>query len=94
MGISRMMQEGANIQIVCSLADLKEVFREWQDERDAAIPDKEDVMLTADETAKQLNVTNVTLWRWAKTGYLRPVKAGRKTFYWQSDINKLLQKEA
>jgi len=87
------MKSGGNVQIVCSLADLKEVFQEWQDERE--IPEqKEDVMLTADETAKQLNVTNVTLWRWSKTGYLRPVKAGRKTFYWQSDINKLLQKEA
>lgn len=89
-----MMQAGANVQVVVSVADLKELFHEWQDEREAMKPaPKEDRMLSADEAASILNVTSVTLWRWAKTGYLTPVKAGRKVFYWQSEINRLLKKE-
>ena len=89
-----MMQAGANVQVVVSLADLKEVFNEWQDERDAMRPaPKEDVKLTADEAAMQLSVTKVSLWRWAKKCYLKPVKAGRKVYYWQSDIDALLKKK-
>jgi len=86
-----MMQSGANVQIVVSLTDLKEMFNQWQDERDAMKPaGKEDKLLTADEAANLLNITSVTLWRWAKSGYLKSVKAGRKRHYWQSDIEKLL----
>jgi len=89
-----MMQGGTNVQLVVSLVDLKELFNEWQDERDALKPaPKEDKLLTADETAEALGVTSVTLWRWAKMGYLKPSKAGRKTFYWQSDIDKLLARK-
>lgn len=94
MGIQQMMQAGANVQVVVSLADLKEVFNQWQDERDANRPaQKEDVKLTADEAAMQLGITKISLWRWAKMGYLSPVKAGRKIFYWQSDIDTLLKKK-
>lgn len=94
MGITQMMQAGANVQVVVSLADLKEVFNQWQDERDAMRPaPKEDVKLTADEAAMQLGVSKMSLWRWAKKCYLKPVKAGRKVYYWQSDIDTLLKKK-
>ena len=86
------MSQGVNVQIVCSLTDLKEVFNEWQDERDAMQPTpKEDILLSADEAASILKVSSVTLWRWAKMGYLKPVKAGRKVHYWQSAIDNLLK---
>lgn len=82
------------MQIVVNLADLKEMFNEWQNERDAKRPvQKEDMKLTADAAAMQLGVTKISLWRWAKMGYLTPVKAGRKVFYWQSDIDTLLKKK-
>ncbi len=94
MMLTEMMKGGANIQIVCTLADLKEVFNEWQDERDAMKPaPKEDRLLSADEAAKQLNVTAVTLWRWGKMGYLKPIKAGRKVHYWQSSIENFLKEQ-
>ena len=88
------MLSGANVQIVVSLTDLKEMFNRWQDERDAMKPaEKEDKLLTADEAANLLNITSVTLWRWAKSGYLKSVKAGRKRHYWKSDIDKFLEKK-
>ena len=88
------MQAGANVQVVVSLADLKEVFNQWQAERDAmrSAP-KDDVKLTADAAARQLGITKMSLWRWAKKGYLTPVRAGRKLYYWQSDIDTLLRKK-
>ncbi len=94
MNATHILQAGGNVQIVCSLADLKEVFNQWQDERDAMMPSpKEDKLLTSEEAAKQLNVTAVTLWRWAKMGYLKPLKAGRKVHYWQSSIDNFLKKQ-
>ena len=94
MNITQLMQAGANVQLVVNAADLKELFNEWQDERDAMQQEpKEDTMLSADEAATLLNVTSVTLWRWGKIGYLKPVKAGRKVFYWKSSISNLLKKE-
>ncbi len=87
-----MMQAGANVQLVVNAADLKELFNDWQDERDALKPaPKEDRLLSADEAASTLNVSSVTMWRWAKIGYLKPVKAGRKVHYWQSAIENLLK---
>lgn len=89
-----MMQAGANVQLVVNAADLKELFIQWQDERDAMQPaPKEDRLLSADEAAAILRVTSVTLWRWAKMGYLKPVKAGRKVHYWQSAIDNLLKQK-
>ena len=94
MNVTKMMNQGVNVQIVCSLTDLKEVFNQWQDERDANQPTpKEDRLLSADEAAGMLDVSNVTLWRWAKMGYLKPVKAGRKVHYWQSAIYNLLKQK-
>ena len=94
MNVKELIKTGGNIQIVCGLAELKEVFNQLQDERDAQRPaPKEDVKLTEAETALQLGVSKPTLWRWGKAGILTPVKAGRKVYYWQSDIDKLLNKK-
>lgn len=95
MNIASLVSAGASVQIVCSVADLKELFLTWLAEHDAqAKSSKEDRLLSADEAAKKLGVTAVTLWRWAKVGYLTPVKTGRKLHYWQSDVELLTKKEA
>lgn len=87
-----------NVQLVVSLADLKELWAEWQDERQKSLNEakKEEVAtLTPDQVAARLNVTKVTLWRWQRLGYLTPVKVGRKTLYRQCDIINLMEgKEA
>lgn len=91
------MNQGNNVQLVVNAADLKELFMSWQDERDNqlhAVQEVEDVSLSADEVAAKLKVTKVTLWRWAKSGYLVPKRVGRKPFYLQSEVEHLLRKEA
>ena len=80
--------------MVVSLDDLKELFREIFDEREAekqAVADNEhdNELVNADDTAKILGVKRNSLWRWGKSGYLMPVKIGRKSFYKQADIDRI-----
>jgi excisionase family DNA binding protein len=82
-----------NVQLVVSLADLRELWEEWREETEKSLNEakkEEAATLTPDEVAARLNVTKVTLWRWQRLGYLTPVKVGRKTLYRQSDIANLI----
>ena len=82
--------------MVVSLNDLKELFNHIIDEREAekqAVADNEhdNELVGADDTAKILNVKKNTLWRWSKSGYLVPIKVGRKNVYLKSDIDRILK---
>ncbi len=83
-----------NVLMVVSLNDLKELFNHICEERDAEkksmIDNEHDNELrSADDTAKILGVKKNSLWRWSKSGYLTPVKIGRKCFYKQADIDRI-----
>lgn len=43
-------------------------------------------LLTREATAKRLGVDVSTLWRWDRSGYLKPVRIGRAVHYRLSDI--------
>ena len=45
--------------------------------------------MTPDEVARKYRISKVTLWRWDKDGLLKPIKMGRKSFYRQSDIERV-----
>ncbi len=96
MAIKDIINAQPNLQLVINAADLKELFNEWMNEymsAKATEVKKEDVLLTADEAAAQLHKTKTTLWRWGKVGLLHPVKVGKSVQFWQSDLDKLKQKE-
>ena len=42
------------------------------------------------EVIDLLGVCDATLWHWARSGYLVPVKLGRRVFYRRTDIQRLL----
>ena len=44
------------------------------------------VLLKREATAARLGVDLSTLWRWDRSGYLRPVRIGRSVYYKLSDI--------
>ena len=93
MNINSIINQGGNVQLVVSAADLKEVFLEWAGEREAQTNQKrEDDCLSISETIELLKVTKPTLWRWHKSGYLVPFKVGRKPFYRKSDIERITNK--
>ena len=70
-------------------------YEESQERTQKAIEaNKEKPTITREEAAEMLNVTVQTLWRWAKSGYLTPVKIGTKVLYRYSDIEKMLTKNS
>lgn len=47
--------------------------------------------LTREQVLGKLNVDPSTLWRWAKRGYLVPVKVGGENRYKSTDIDRILE---
>ena len=94
MNLASVM-EGGNTLLVVDRAILRETFLsfvdEWESKKKAEA--KEEKLLTREEVCDQLAVTKPTLWRWAKRGYLVPVKVGNRPLYRQSDILKLMTKD-
>lgn len=86
-----------NVTISVNAADLKEVFNGIvQAERERAQADqaradaKKRGSLTRTETAAALRVSTNTLGRWAKAGYLVPVKVGVRVLYNASEVEEIL----
>ena len=90
MSIKQIIDSNANIQLVVSAADLKEFVLELQEEREKSST-KLDKYLTIAETAEKNGVSQSTLYRWSRLGYLPKVKLGGKSFYRESDIIKLME---
>ncbi len=83
------------VMLVVSAADLRDavawMWRACQRETEEAVRShRERPTMTREEAAKALNVTLSTLWRWAKDGYLVPVKIGSKVLYRATDIEEVL----
>lgn len=52
-------------------------------------PDIPDVTLPADTVCKELGIAYATLWRWRKSGHLKPVAyCGRKPVYSRRQIDE------
>lgn len=83
------ISSNSQIQLVLNKADLKELFLEWKEESELNRKKEIETLLTPDEVASKYRISKVTLWRWAKDGLLKPVKMGRKSFYRQSDIERV-----
>lgn len=83
------ISSNSQIQLVLNKADLKELFLDWKEESELNRKKETETLLTPDEVASKYRISKVTLWRWAKDGLLKPVKMGRKSFYRQSDIERV-----
>ena len=53
--------------------------------------EKKDVLHTREQTQKILNVCSTTLWKYERSGFLVPVRLGKRVFYKQSDIDKAVK---
>ena len=89
MKISEIVNQNVPLQVVVNVADLKELFLDWKEESELNRKKETETLLTPDEVASKYRISKVTLWRWAKDGLLKPVKLGRKSFYRQSDIERV-----
>lgn len=91
MNIQKMIESGSNALFVVSGGDLQEFALSliFEAQKLKESEKKDEVYLSADEAAKELQITKPTLWRWDKNNYLKPVKLGRRCLYRLSDIDNL-----
>ena len=85
-----------NVQLVVGQSDLRDILKELiTDALDEFKQDsKSETLLSIDEVAQKLNVTKPTLWRWAKSNYLVPIKVGKRPMYKLTDVEHLLERKA
>ena len=95
MNIAELLDKN-NVTISVTPAELMEfalfIIEQTKAEEAKKNQQKEERLLSADEVASKLGVSNNTLWRWNKNGYLTHIKVGRKTFYHQSAIDQIQKK--
>lgn len=84
----KFLTQGRHVQLVISLDDLRKVFNELQDEREAQ-KQAENTYLSPGEVCKLFRISKSTLWRWKRDKYLSPVKVGNKKLYLKSDVEKV-----
>ena len=79
------MAAGQNIQLVVTIADLKEFALSLMSETRCTDVQQSEPMYTPAEFAKLHKVDRSTLWRWCQAGILKPIHIGGKTYYRESD---------
>lgn len=94
-----LAKECPGLQVTISLSDLieantmliadtkKELEQLITDEKSETYPSREKVM-------EMLDVSQSTLWRWQKAGYLVPLNVGGKRRYKMSDVRRILEGDA
>ena len=91
MNIMELANIGANVSVNVSVGDLKEFVAEMIAEAAARPQEAEEKFLSVDEVCEMLHVSQNTLWRWNRNGYLHSIKIGRTPMYRLSDVNNLRQ---
>lgn len=71
------------------LAAMEEREAMIQEASTTLFPESDSSLITKKEAMQGFNVSHTTLWKWQKTGYLTPVKVGKRVYYRRSDIEKL-----
>ena len=98
-----LSEQFPGIMVQVSLEDLltagrtlsEEIIERIDQKADYAFQNKpqQEEFITREETCNKLGVSNTTLWRWKKCGYLVPVQLGAMDRYRISDINAILIKK-
>lgn len=96
INIQSLVEQGANVRIEVTAADLKMFGEEiaeraimaYMQEIESKKP-QEDTYCNTREVRELLNVCDGTLNLWAKRGYLVPVKVGNKNMYAMNDVRRI-----
>ena len=54
-------------------------------------PNADGSYISKKDTMVGFGVSHTTLWKWQKSGYLVPIKIGKRVFYKRSDIEELIK---
>ena len=99
MNYSNLVQiakECPDLVVSIKLGDLMEantlLIAETKRELEQLIPDQNrEPYRSRKKVMEMLDVSEATLWRWAKSGYLKPINAGGKRRYRMSDVKRILE---
>ncbi|MCL4482856.1 MAG: helix-turn-helix domain-containing protein [Bacteroidetes bacterium] len=88
---------GTKVSVNIELNDLIKfgdhlINKKVKDLEQVVIDDKAETYPTPKQVANILGVEPVTLWRWAKRGYLVPMEIGGKRRYKMSEVKAFLNK--
>lgn len=56
------------------------------------LENKTEKVFTRDEVIKKFNISSSTLYRWTKNGFLKSNQIGNRTFYSETEIEKLIKR--
>ena len=95
LNLIELAKKCPNLQIVITLGDLIEansiLIAEAKRELEQIIADeKAETYLSRDKVKEILEISESTLWRWQKAGYLNPISIGGKRRYRKSDVKRIL----
>ena len=101
IGLLALLERVPNATITVQLSDLnafaRRLIADTREEYEQEISDRllaiKENYLTADTVKDVLQISETTLWRWAKAGYLLPVMIGGQKRYKQSDIEKMVEQD-
>ncbi len=96
--IIRLAKECPGTVVAIQATDIVEANRRLVDEvrtflEQEAVRKASSCLLTKEQVMKRLNVSDSTLWRWRKAGYLVPVEVGGQVRYKSQDIDKITEGE-
>ena len=74
------------------LATLEDMSKN-EEKPTSLFPDSNGAFITKKEAMLGFGVSHTTLWKWQKSGYLTPVKVGKRVYYRREDIQSLTQRE-
>ncbi len=97
--IIKLAKECPGMQVSITLGELIEantlLIADTKRELEQLITDQNaETYPSRDKVMEMLDVSQATLWRWAKNGYLVPLNVGGKRRYRMSDVKRILEGDA
>lgn len=96
MDLLELARQYPDISVTIRLGDLIDantiLIQDAKRELEQLITDQNtETYPTREKVMEILGVSSVTLWRWAKIGYLKPLNCGGKRRYRMSDVRRILE---
>lgn len=92
MSVKELLDAESRVTLAVTPADLREFALAVVEEAVAAwdARDRADTVVFAKDAARELGVSEGTLWRWDNNGYLKPAGyVGRRPYYMRSQLDNL-----
>lgn len=97
MDIQNLIANSSKLQLVINFNDLKDVcsylYNEERIRQEKLKEQENDGLISTKEVMELLHVSEATLGRWKRKGYLCPKKNGGRNGYYREDVYEILGKK-